>query len=134
LIYGARKSGTTMLANLHDGGDELLVFPAEVKLNQFVKKWTDRPVAAESFYSRSRLLGTPLPNFDSECYETQVECLKARGIPNLRDLLRHDIYAVHRSVMRKPEKPSSWGLKEVGATPIGSCNSSGIYFPLVGSS
>lgn|GEM_PF-1861503 len=115
LVYGARKSGTTMLANLHDGGDELLFFPSEIKLKQFAKRpWPDASAAADFFYSQSRQLGGQFPNFDSRRYAERVERVKAQGISSLRDLLRHDVYAVYRSATVRPETPRMWGMKEVG--------------------
>jgi hypothetical protein len=54
LVYGARKSGTTMLANLLDGGDKLLVYPSEMKLKLLLGHlWKDAEEAVTLYQAES---------------------------------------------------------------------------------
>src|SRR5262245_17909461 len=77
LIYGPRKAGTTLLQNLHDGGNDLFVVPSELKL-QFLSNvlWSGGSEEILSrYFKRSGVLGKEFPNFNREGYREHVASL-----------------------------------------------------------
>ena len=50
LVYGPRKSGTTLLHNLLDGGGNVLVVPDEFKLKFILEKMLESPDEKKGFY------------------------------------------------------------------------------------
>jgi hypothetical protein len=115
LLYGPRKGGTTLIANLLDGGEELIVFPAELKLKFLIREWlTAGPAAARTYFSHSRVLGRAIPNFDGARYAALVRGGLGSDARDLAELLRADIAAVHACIETKPPEPRLWAMKEVG--------------------
>jgi hypothetical protein len=115
LLYGPRKGGTTLVANLLDGGEELVVFPAEVKLKFLIREWlTAGPAAARTYFSHSRVLGQAFPNFDAARYAGLVRSGLGSEARDLGELLRADVAAVHACIETKPPEPRLWAMKEVG--------------------
>ena len=117
LIYGPRKSGTSLLRDLHDGSDQLMVYPYELKLKYLLNdvRWGDTR-AATAYFEKSRILEREFPNFDSDGYRRDVEALKHTEIFHLRELIQRDMMAVHRNVLNKPTNPKYWVIKEVGGS------------------
>ncbi|OOY50611.1 hypothetical protein BOW16_10135 [Solemya velum gill symbiont] len=115
LIYGPRKAGTTLLHNLHDGNNELFVYPAELKLKRFRRTiWQSQPKASELYFDLSRLSKTEVPNFDNKSYASYAKSLRNEEISSLRELIQKDIYAVYRFAENKPSNPLQWCVKKVG--------------------
>jgi hypothetical protein len=57
LVYGPRKSGTTLLHNLLDGGRDILVIPDELKLKFILEKILKSPFEKKRFFfSKGRSL------------------------------------------------------------------------------
>ncbi|OOZ15770.1 hypothetical protein BOW35_03460 [Solemya velum gill symbiont] len=119
LIYGPRKAGTTLLQNLHDGNNELFVYPVELKLKRFHRTiWKSQPVTTDLYFDLSLLLKKELPNFDNKSYASYVKSLRNERISSLRELIQKDIYAVYRFAENKPTNPTHWCAKEVGGDTI----------------
>ena len=56
LVFGPRKSGTTLLHNLLDGGSELIMIPGELKLQLILKRRQNtHQEAARTYLKRGRL-------------------------------------------------------------------------------
>ena len=138
LIYGPRKGGTTLFQNLLDGGGELFVYPAELKLKFLAR--TPRLTPSE-YFSRSKLpandpAGTPgtgqqgnwepeayfrhtreynvsPESFDRAGYETAW-----RSSPNAQcsvgELIRNDVVRVFDNCRFRSVPPRMWCAKEVG--------------------
>jgi len=116
-IHGARKAGTTVLVNLHDGSDEMIVFPTEVKLKQLSRlKWGSGD-PYDGYYSFSRVLGREFPNFDAARYE-HLTTTQRPALHSLRDALRLDAYLLASSVERSSTSTRMWAMKEVGGNPV----------------
>jgi hypothetical protein len=112
LIYGPRKSGTSLLRDLHDGSDQLMVYPYELKLKYLLGDIRrGDPPAAEAYFENSRILDREFPNFDSEGYRRDVEALKQIKIPHLREVMQRDMLAVHRNALHQPVHPEYWVVK-----------------------
>lgn len=117
LLYGPRKAGTTLVLNLVDGSDELVVYPSEVKLKLLERVYWDGDVEAsrETFYRGSYILGGEYPGFSSEQYEKL-----ARETPfdeGLRGALLADVENLYASIDDPPARPKGWVFKEVGGDP-----------------
>jgi hypothetical protein len=120
LLYGARKSGTTMLRNLHDGGDRLLCLPSDIKLKFFIETlWHDQPNAANKYYNLSSMFSYHFQDFDKEAYQNYVAALLKKDIKCLRDLIRYDIYGFYNCIHRRPKALKMWAMKEVGGNTVG---------------
>ena len=113
LIYGPRKAGTTLLQNLHDGG-ELLVFPIELKLKELLLlDWSDPAASVTQYFERQRILGDQFPHFDARRYEALSQ-QNVGNVDNLRDLLCRDAMNVFQCVTCELPTPTAWAFKEVG--------------------
>lgn len=117
LLYGPRKSGTTLLQNLHDGSNELFVYPTELKIKNFLSTvWQAQPAAAEQYFKTSVIFNREYQNFDIDSYKSYAKGLQDAGINSLRELFQRDIYGVYKSSLHKPSHPKRWCAKEVGGT------------------
>lgn len=115
LLYGPRKGGTTLVQNLLDGSDDLLVFPIEVKLKLLLRDlFSGGENALATYRSHSRLRGLRPPHFDAGRYEELVEATLGDAPGSLADLLRADAAAVHACIETRPPAPRLWAMKEVG--------------------
>jgi sulfotransferase family protein len=113
LVYGPRKAGTTLLHNLLDGGDEILVYPAELKLKSFARQSRKRNHLA-NYCAKSRIPQVKSIYFSCERYLDLWS--KAGPFPNdLAKLVRYDAWFVHQcSSGKSPDCPRMWCAKEVG--------------------
>lgn len=114
LVYGARKSGTTLFQNLLDGGDEIFVYPAELKLKYFARG-NGRSADIEDYYSASRIGTVDSPHFSLPQYRELWRKAHAENtLEGLPELIRFDAGAVYQSADGVPAKPATWCAKEVG--------------------
>jgi len=105
------------LQNLHDGGDDLVVLPSELKLKFFLKIfWNKQPDAAKTYFSKSNVLGNKYPNFNDVGYKSATDKLSDKDIASLRDLIQNDIFEVYNNIINKPSTPALWVAKEVGGS------------------
>lgn len=113
LFYGARKSGTTMALNLMDGGEEMFVSPAEIKLKKFTSmEWGRGSKDKIQYFEESTILGWEYDNFDMDAY---VEYIQKQGnAEGLKSLIQHDLYHQYLSLQKKPSRPKLCAIKEVG--------------------
>jgi hypothetical protein len=113
LVYGPRKAGTTLLHNLLDGGDEILVYPAELKLKSFGRQSHERNDLA-NYCAKSRIPQVKSTYLSCEQYLDLWS--KAGPYPkNLAELVRYDAWFVHQcSSGKSPVRPRMWCAKEVG--------------------
>jgi len=113
LFYGARKSGTTMALNLMDGGDEMFVSPAEIKLKKFFRmKWSGKISDKIQYFEESTILGWEYDNFDMEAYVDYVQEQENAG--SLKSLIQKDLYNQYLALKKKPSHPKLCAIKEVG--------------------
>lgn len=116
LFYGARKSGTTMTLNLMDGGHEMFVSPAEIKLKRFLSEHWDHPETnKEKYFSRSTIRGWTYEGFDMEVYKAYID--RAEQEPDLKRLIQKDIYYQAKCSAHAPKDIKQWAMKEVGGHP-----------------
>ena len=110
LVYGPRKAGTTLFQNLLDGGEELFVYPQELKLKYFVKHPPDERVAS-TYWRESRIPKVRSLLLDLERY---AALWKGSGKGALPELVRRDARFVLESCGRRPCALKVWAAKEVG--------------------
>ena len=114
LVYGPRKAGTTLFQNLLDGSDQLLAYPAELKLKYF-SRHGGRDMSAASYYLRSRVPLVQSERLSVETYKGIWDAAARDGQSRpLASLIRDDAVAVIRSTDRPPADPTVWCVKEVG--------------------
>ena len=114
LLYGARKAGTTLLQNLCDGGDELFVYPTELKLKKLRKVlWSADWESIQKQYDAKCTL-EEAPSLDLEKYEKLITALKEQPNSSLGELIQHHIQILHQCVSGPEWTPKRWAVKEVG--------------------
>src|SRR5215208_3762412 len=111
LVYGPRKGGTTLLHNLLDGGDEMLVYPAELKLKSFARQPRRRNNPAH-YRAKSRIPLVKSSHLSCEQYIGLWS--KLGGSNDLAKLIRYDAWFVHQSCSKAPIHTRMWCAKEVG--------------------
>jgi hypothetical protein len=114
LIYGPRKSGTTLLQNLLDGGDQLLVFPTEMKLKYLKDVFWENDIkkALQIFNKLSpieHILGLDIQGYNKSIFSPQFS-----AAVGLRELIYNCIRAVFNNIDSKPNNIKLWAIKEVG--------------------
>ncbi len=115
LIYGPRKGGTTLVQNLMDGGNHMLVFPSEVKLKIFANElFYDKASATKTYFSHSMIVNQKFESFDDKKYLICSKELETTPLHNLADLLKHDIHNIYQCTEEKPSDVFCWAMKEVG--------------------
>lgn len=110
LVYGPRKAGTTLLQNLLDGGEQLFVYPQELKLKYFVRNPPSEDVLS-TYWRESRIPKVRSPLLDLARY---AELWKSSGRGGLAELVRRDARFVLEACGRKPAALEAWAAKEVG--------------------
>ncbi len=114
LVYGPRKAGTTLFQSLLDGSDQLLAYPAELKLKYF-SRHRGRDMSAASYYARSRVPLVRSERLSADAYKGIWDAAARDGQSRpLANLIRDDALAVVRSTDRPPAHPAVWCVKEVG--------------------
>ena len=141
LIYGPRKGGTTLFQSLLDGGDEVFVYPAELKLKYFVRKpkltpheyWSLSKLPAnssgdekqsgggqiwdpESYFAHTRRHSISVSLFNRSGYDADWTTDES-GSSHVSELIRKDIVRVFRNSTARRSKPRLWCAKEVGGRP-----------------
>src|SRR5688500_12549238 len=112
LVYGPRKGGTTLLHNLLDGGDEMLVYPAEWKLKSFARQ-PRRCNDPAHYRAKSRIPQVKSSHLSCEHYLDLWA--KLGGVSgDLAKFIRYDAWFVHQSCSKAPVQPRLWCAKEVG--------------------
>jgi len=137
LVYGARKSGTTLVQSMLDGGASLPMVPGELKLKYIVKKrWIkSRSRTLAHWYAesgRSFFPVIPKPNgeepariaglsreqvgqaIDLEKYAEGLDAIARLGDPPLAEILREDARAFLGAMKADWREARFWGSKEVG--------------------
>jgi hypothetical protein len=114
LVYGPRKAGTTLFQNLLDGGDQLFVYPAELKLKSFARK-PKRRTDLDYYCSRSRIPTVNPPHFSQDRYqEIWATARSQSSLQGLAEFIRYDASAVFASCSNAPADIRMWCAKEVG--------------------
>jgi len=146
LVYGPRKSGTTLLHNLLDGGRDILVIPDELKLKFILEKILESPFEKKRFYfSKGRSFFKNLEvteragrwrvvmkgpfktgnissedlsrKFDAKEYaESLNHIANDPDTEDLRDLYVGDLLAFKNAV-KEDGNYGYWASKEVGGNP-----------------
>ncbi len=111
LVYGPRKSGTTLFQTLLDGSDELFAYPDELKL----KRRSGRSITSDAYLRRCRVASVVSDRLSIEGYKS---LWREAGLDGARwplgDLVRFDALCVVKSIDRPPGHPTLWCAKEVG--------------------
>ena len=97
LIYGPRKAGTTLLTNLLDGGEEIVVKPGETKLKLIAK-----------YSPGDHFLTGYLESLKSSDFNPE----ELRPWP--KATFEENIFSIFQGIKDKPERPRMWAMKEVG--------------------
>lgn len=114
LVYGPRKAGTTLLQNLIDGGEELLAYPAELKVKYLARQILGA-AAPKKYFAHARVQEVSSPHLDIATYTSLwEEAGRAGGRWPIRDLIRFDAEALAKSLDRTPARLAQWSAKEVG--------------------
>jgi hypothetical protein len=141
LIYGPRKGGTTLYQNLLDGGAEVFVYPAELKLkylartpvlaatdyHALVKLPTNKPKDMndigrgdrwnpQAYFVHTREHTVSSSQFDRAGYDADWSNDESGESP-VGDLVRKDIVRVYRNCPVRLKPPRMWCAKEVGGRP-----------------
>lgn len=111
LIYGARKSGTTLLQRLIDGSD-VYVYPTELKLKRFSKAtWSNKEAFIECCHRANRILRQDLDRFDNARFAAEI----GQRLPKascLRDMV---LTETETAINCSPKGEwIGWAVKEVG--------------------
>ena len=116
LIYGPRKSGTTLLQNLHDTQNQILSCPSELKLKQLINaKWTGITQNDLQLYSDNNKVITPT-NFNLSKYKNDLLVDHVDVSDGLKDLIVNDMYCLFTNIEPdfRPKNLTHWAVKEVG--------------------
>lgn len=115
LIYGPRKGGTTLLQNLLDGGEEVFVYPTELKLKVLIREVMAATDARSRYNELSVTRKRTFPNFNAEKYGSAMDLPGPSGDRTLADLLGDDIAKAWGAQQKQvPKRPRMWAIKEVG--------------------
>lgn len=142
LVYGPRKSGTSLLHNLLDGGPEILMLPGEIKIKESLREnatktdlprryaqlgrldFPDMHVLQDntlharpdfSFEGLNREQSSELFDFDSYARSLST-LLQSDEFTTYHDIVRHDVESFRRALRKAPEY-SGWAAKDVGGNP-----------------
>lgn len=114
LIYGPRKGGTTLLQNLHDGSEQLFVYPSELKLKFLADiLWPADLNTALLRYSETTTI-KELPHLNIARYRSSIVSPELSSIVGLGDLIRNDILSIYKNLDVRPGNIKLWAVKEVG--------------------
>jgi hypothetical protein len=119
LFYGPRKSGTTLLQNLFDGGQQLLMRQGELKLKQFADElWANEKQATERYYRKKRRIGIRkgdkvFENFDHTPFMKAIH-KDSRNNSSFKDLMTDEIQLIYDAIEDKPKDLKYWAVKEAG--------------------
>lgn len=120
LLYGCRKSGTTLFQRLLDGTDELFVHPSETKIKNYIKlnKGKEFPDGFSSmefndvypFYFRAAK--KKWADVNSDKYRNLIKS-NFKSVKNLEDFIQLDIRASMSAMNLKNENIINWAIKEI---------------------
>jgi hypothetical protein len=115
LLYGCRKSGTTLALNLLDGTQDAVVSPAEIKLKRLFTRSARSEAELRRAYVDNAIVGQyGNEGFDSGAYERAIEDdWTWSDCQTIRDYLIRDIELQLFCMRRKPLYPRMWIMKEV---------------------
>lgn len=122
LIYGPRKSGSTLLQRMLDGGN-LFVLPSETKIKKYPKFIKNIDITNEKHISTNQFYkayfnasqGT-FENFNNNNYDkTIIEGINE--VKNLKKFISLDIKATLAGFNQHVSDFSGWIIKEVGGDP-----------------
>jgi hypothetical protein len=116
LIYGPRKSGTTLLQNLHDTQNQILSCPSELKLKQLINaKWTGITQNDLQLYCENNKV-IEVPNFNLSKYKNDLLVDHVDVSGGLKDLIVNDMYCLYTNIKPdfRPKNLTHWAVKEVG--------------------
>ena len=112
LLFGPRKGGTTLLQNLLDGSDRILVYPHELKLKKIARS-RELQTSAEAYRDLSWVPKVESPRFSVPRYRALWE--DRPRLEGIGDFVRYDAWAVWQSSTHPPAEPRMWAAKEPGA-------------------
>lgn len=119
LLYGCRKSGTTLFQRLLDGTHELFVLPSETKIKNYINL-NDKSERSSGFSSLNmediypfcfRAAKKNWDEVNDEVYRNWIEN-HFKKVASLKDFIHLDIEASMRSMGKNPEEHPNWAIKE----------------------
>jgi len=114
LVYGPRKAGTTLFQNLLDGSEELLAYPAELKLKYLASHAIEANDITQ-YFAESRIESVISSRFRVTEYKKLWEEALAKGeLCSFGEFIRFDARAVQQSLRPPAAEPQMWCAKEVG--------------------
>jgi hypothetical protein len=142
LLYGPRKSGSSLLHNLLDGGSHLLMLPGELKIKPLVQKQKFRKTLVQHYVQRGRLGFTEMLEgsvlepetlrpkagyhftglsveqmnelFDLDLYVQRLREMLLDPPESYGAIVQRDVEAFREALKLPEKKYSCWAAKEVG--------------------
>lgn len=115
LVYGPKKGGTTMLQNLLDDTQDILMYPREIKFKLLQEVAPEE--LSHTFVKWAQAREYRSHAFNHEQYQTRLNDLADQTVANLKELLQREISILHENVLSFSGTPQLWGMKEVGGHP-----------------
>lgn len=120
LIYGCRKSGTTLFQRLLDGTQEIFVHPSETKIKNYIKL-KEKANGLVDFSSLKIddvypfLFKAANKNWAEVNEEVYLDWIKNhyKDVQSLKDFINLDIEASRQSMGKISGKNLNWAIKEV---------------------
>ena len=115
LTDGPRKSGTTLMLDLLDGGDELLAYPADFKIKFHYDTLYSPDSCREQYLKNQRHNFESLPDFDYELFKSML----GKGVlsTGLKETILNDLLWVKKCSPLAQIEFKGWCSKEVGGDP-----------------
>lgn len=117
LIYGPRKSGTTLFQRLLDGGNELFVHPSETKIKYFIslqKKYPE-PFSAINKKSVEMYFRVRKKRWKIVENDTYIKYIRDhyKSVKSLADYINLDVKAAKVALGKEEILPGDWAIKEI---------------------
>lgn len=113
LAYGPRKSGTTLLLNLLDGGDEMFAYPTEITSKRLLEtEWSQDAVGR--FRAVVRTSELERAGVEMSAYHDLWDQVDPDAMTNdPASLVRSDVHNIAQTIS-PPPAPSMWCAKDAG--------------------
>ena len=112
LVYGPRKSGTTLMLNLLDGAPDLAVHPEELKLSKLFGTFWRVDNASATFAD----IAHHNYDFAGENAAAYKDALQGADFDSLREAIERDLQVFSELVHKSPRPTKLFVVKEVGGT------------------
>jgi len=114
LLYGPRKSGTTLLLNLLDGSPELLAFPTETKFKYFVGHWPTGAAARRRYFEQSITTRKQYAGLNSAAFNDGAANAVGYPMSSIRELIQYEANLIYDCLEDKSARLRMFAMKDVG--------------------